>query len=128
MFTICEECGNRMTNKSTGNCTLGIVTCECGNSLSYKRLPLFMLTGASGVGKSTIGRKIINSNSNVVVLESDIFWNDYYNKPETNYREYRELLLNVCINISQSGKSVIFSSIKSITSGIKIILIKQTQK
>jgi hypothetical protein len=40
-------------------------------------------------------------------MEGDILWRDEFNKPETNYREYREMWLRVCKNISQAGKPVI---------------------
>ena len=43
----------------------------------------------------------------VVVLDSDILWRAEFDQPETNYREYREIWLRVCKNISQAGKPVV---------------------
>lgn len=40
-------------------------------------------------------------------MESDLLWNNIYNTPEDDYREYRRLWMRVCANISQIGKPVV---------------------
>lgn len=40
-------------------------------------------------------------------MESDILWNDIYNTPDDDYRNYRELWLGLCSNISQIGLPVV---------------------
>ncbi len=40
-------------------------------------------------------------------MESDILWRDEFNEPATDYRDYREMWLRICKNISQAGKPVI---------------------
>ena len=72
-----------------------------------KKLPLFIITGASGVGKSTACEVLFQNESEYIVLESDLLWHDVYNEPDENYRKYRELWLRVCANISQIGKPII---------------------
>lgn len=72
-----------------------------------KSMPLFIVTGASGVGKSTLCAQLFRNETRYIVLESDILWNDIYNKPEEDYREYRELWLTLCGNISQIGLPVV---------------------
>jgi hypothetical protein len=42
-----------------------------------------------------------------LVLESDLLWNDIYNTPDDDYRNYRELWLRLCSNISQIGMPVV---------------------
>lgn len=42
-----------------------------------------------------------------IAIESDILWNNVYNTPENNYKEYRELQLRMCKNISQIDKPVV---------------------
>jgi broad-specificity NMP kinase len=71
------------------------------------RLPLFVLTGASGVGKTTTCVALAAEAEDVVVMESDILWRAEFNQPATDYRNYRETWLRVCKNISQAGKPVV---------------------
>ena len=72
-----------------------------------KRMPLFVITGASGVGKSTIAAQLFENETRYIVLESDILWHDKYNKPEENYREYREVWLKMCGHVAQAGLPVV---------------------
>ncbi len=72
-----------------------------------KKLPLFIVTGASGVGKSTICEALFTREEKYIVLESDILWNEHFNQPETDYRAYREVWLRMCNNISQIGLPVV---------------------
>ena len=72
-----------------------------------KRMPLFVITGASGVGKSTISEMLFANETKYIVLESDILWNDVYDKPEEDYKEYREVWLALCSHVSQIGLPVV---------------------
>jgi len=72
-----------------------------------RKMPLFIITGASGIGKSTISNALFQNESKYIVLESDVLWNDIYNKPEENYKEYRALWLQMCSQISQIGLPVV---------------------
>jgi hypothetical protein len=72
-----------------------------------KHMPLFIVTGASCVGKSTMCEVLFQNEADYIVMESDLLWHDVYNHPEGNYRTYRELWLQVCANISQIGKPVV---------------------
>jgi hypothetical protein len=42
-----------------------------------------------------------------VLLDSDILWRPEFNTPDTDYRDFFELWLRVCKNISQSGRPVV---------------------
>jgi hypothetical protein len=72
-----------------------------------KKQPLFIITGASGVCKSSICGFLFNNETDYIVLGSDLLWHDIYNTPEDGYRNYRELWLRVCAQISQIGKPVV---------------------
>jgi broad-specificity NMP kinase len=72
-----------------------------------KKLPLFIITGASGVGKSTTCEILFQNETEYIIMESDLLWHDIYYTPKDNYRKYRELWLRVCANISQIGKPVV---------------------
>lgn len=107
MLNTCVNCKRYSVEKeisSEGN----TMTCPfCGHIQVIKRMPLFIITGASGTGKSTISAQLFQKEKDYIVMESDILWSDYFNHPENNYREFRELWLRMCKNISQIGKPVV---------------------
>ncbi len=74
-----------------------------------RKYPLFILFGASGSGKSTIIKQLIGKQSLVIALDGDLLWRKEFNTPENGYREFRDLWLKVCRNISQGGKPVLLS-------------------
>ena len=66
-----------------------------------KKLPLFLVTGASCVGKSTMCQLLFEKEEQYLVLESDILWEERYNTPQDNYAAYRSLWMTLCANVSQ---------------------------
>lgn len=68
---------------------------------------LFIITGASCIGKSATCEIMFKKEKDYIVMESDLLWSEVYNTPEDNYRLYRELWLRVCSNISQIGMPVV---------------------
>lgn len=72
-----------------------------------KKQPLFIITGASGVGKSTMCEILFQDEIDYIVMESDLLWHDIHNTPQDNYHNYRKLWMNVCANISQIAKPVV---------------------
>lgn len=68
-----------------------------------RKQPLFCITGASCVGKSTACNLLMQQEKDYIVLESDLLWSEQYNTPEDDYRAYRTIWLNLCANISQIG-------------------------
>lgn len=72
-----------------------------------KKLPLFIITGASCVGKSTMSEILFRRETEYIVMESDLLWHDIYNTPDDDYLNYRELWLGLCSNISQIGMPVV---------------------
>ncbi|MBO5256203.1 MAG: AAA family ATPase, partial [Clostridia bacterium] len=72
--------------------------------------PLFIVTGASGVGKSTTCEELFKNEAGkpYLVLESDLLWDeDLYDTPEDNYRAFRSIWMHICANVSQCGKPVV---------------------
>lgn len=69
--------------------------------------PLFIITGASCVGKSTVCNILFQQEKDYIVMESDLLWNENYNTPDDNYCEYRRLWMRVAANIGQAGKPVV---------------------
>lgn len=72
-----------------------------------RKMDLFLLIGASGVGKSTAAEILFQREEDYLVIESDLLWDERFNTPENGYAPYRELWLTVCANISQIGKPVL---------------------
>ncbi len=107
MFNVCTKCGSYRADKIIDESGPYAICPDCGHKHEFKKLPLFIITGASGAGKSTTCVELAKSTSEVIVMESDILWRNDFNNPENNYRDYRELWLRVCKNISQGGKPVV---------------------
>jgi adenylate kinase family enzyme len=111
MFNVCPNCGEYRADKIIAPEGAYAICPSCRFRCKFLRLPLFILTGASGVGKSTVCLGLAAKMKNVVVMESDILWRPEFNQPETNYRDYRETWLRVCKNISQAGKPVVLCGV-----------------
>jgi broad-specificity NMP kinase len=109
MFNVCVKCGSyRVDKKIEMNGSQSFAICpDCNHSHHFLQLPLFIVTGASGTGKSTIALELLSASKQFVSIDSDVLWDNRYNSPESNYKEYRELWLRMAKNISQSGKPLI---------------------
>lgn len=71
------------------------------------KLPLLVVSGASGAGKSAVYQSLLGKINEVVMLEGDLIWRSAFDKPETHYREFFETWLRICRDISQSGRPVV---------------------
>jgi len=107
MFNVCPNCGEYRADKIVLPEGPYAVCPVCEYRHMFIRLPLLVLTGASGVGKTTTCLALAAKTKDLVVMESDILWRDEFNQPATDYRNYRETWLRVCKNISQAGKPVV---------------------
>ena len=111
MFNVCPNCGEYRADKIIVPAGAYAVCPSCEYQHKFIRLPLFVLTGASGAGKTAACLTLAARTNDVVVMESDILWRDEFNQPATDYRNYRETWLRVCKNISQAGKPVILCGV-----------------
>lgn len=111
MFNVCPNCGDYRADKEIAPEGAYAICPRCHFGHKFLRLPLFILTGASGVGKTTVCLRLAARMKDVVVLESDILWRAEFDHPETNYREYREIWLRICKNISQGGRPVVLCGV-----------------
>lgn len=103
-----------MGNGSTEDWKLDCLQALYEESVAYgktgripNKQPLFIVTGASCVGKSTLCNELFINEKEYIVMEGDLLWNDIYNTPDDDYYEYNRLWLRVCANISQGGKPVV---------------------
>lgn len=107
MFNVCPGCGLYSDEKQIDPQGPFAVCLHCGHWHHFVQLPLFILTGASGSGKSTICLGLVARMSECVFLENDLFWRAEFATPEDNYYSFRNLCLRVGKNISQAGRPVV---------------------
>lgn len=109
MMNICLQCGIYHADKIIDPSGPFEICPECGYKHQFQQLPLLIISGASGAGKSTICHHllILRRVNQAVILDCDILWRPEFNTPNTNYRDFFETWLRVCKNISQSGRPVV---------------------
>jgi hypothetical protein len=107
MMNVCFQCGMYRADKIIDPSGPFAICPECGYQHSFLYLPLLVVSGASGTGKSTVCNHLIGRYQESVLLDSDILWRAEFNTPNDNYRDYFETWLRVCKNISQSGRPVV---------------------
>ena len=86
MFNTCYACGEYHADKiielETPIEGMNNAVCpECGYRHPFHQLPLLLIGGASGTGKSAVGQLLIGRVDDVVALESDILWRAEFNAP-----------------------------------------------
>jgi hypothetical protein len=68
---------------------------------------MFVLIGASGAGKTTVGNELLGHTTDPVVLDCDILWSKEMDSPDDGYARFRSTWLRVAANIHQSGRSTL---------------------
>ena len=107
MFNVCAKCGTYRVDKTIDPAGPFAICPVCGHGHAFVYLPLWVVGGASGSGKSTICNHLTGQLQHVVLLDSDILWRKSFDSPETNYRDFFETWLRICKNIAQSGRPVV---------------------
>lgn len=107
MMNVCWNCGLYRADKVIDPAGPFAECPACGHRHPFRQLPLFVISGASGAGKSTVCQALLGQMREVVVLDSDILWRDEFNTPKDNYRDFFETWLRMCKNIAQSGRPVV---------------------
>ncbi len=107
MIGVCSKCGNFGWNKEVRN---GEIHClRCGNVWKYISLPLFILTGCSGVGKTTTAIEVMHRKVDFVILDADMFYGFMPLETDEDYKKWVELIENISKNIMQSGRPVLWT-------------------
>jgi predicted kinase len=109
MFNVCPQCGTYSDEKVIDPGGPFAICPACAYAHPFRRLPLFVLSGASGSGKSTIALALVPILQDCVVLESDLLWRPEFATPQDDYRTYRNLWLRVAKNVSQGGRPVVLA-------------------
>ena len=107
MIGICPNCGNYNWDKTV---TETEIACpNCGHRWPYRRLPLFILSGCSGVGKTTTGQELLQRDTDLIVLDADLFYNIMPHETDEDYYKQIEQILSLSRNLMQSGKPVLWT-------------------
>jgi hypothetical protein len=107
VFNVCHNCGLYRRDKIIDPAGPYAVCPECGHKHPFRQLPLLLVSGASGAGKSSVCNAMVGTIDQAVLLDSDILWRREFDKPEDRYRDYFETWLRMAKNISQSGRPVV---------------------
>ena len=107
MFNVCHKCGLYRADKVIDPEGPYAICPECGYRHSFRQLPLLMVSGASGAGKSSVCNALLGKVEDAVLLDSDILWRAEFDKPEESYRDFFETWLRLAKNISQAGRPVV---------------------
>jgi hypothetical protein len=106
VFNVCPQCGQYRADKIIDQSGPFAICPECGYRVAFRQMPLLLIGGASGTGKSAVVLALAGRLDGVVLLESDILWGPHFDQPGSGYRPFFEQWLRVAKNIGQSGRPV----------------------
>lgn len=107
MFNVCHQCGMYRADKLIDPAGPYAICPECGHAHPFRALPLTIVSGASGAGKSAVCNALVGHFTDAVLLDSDILWCPAFNSPENDCRDFFEIWLRMAKNIGQSGRPVV---------------------
>jgi hypothetical protein len=107
MLNVCHNCGSYRPDKTIDPSGPFAICPDCGYAHPFIFSPLFVISGASGTGKSTVVNLLARPGAGFVVLDGDILWRPQFNDPANDYRDFMETWLRLCKNIAQSGQPVL---------------------
>ena len=107
MIEICSNCGNYEWDKEITGDKLRCP--KCGAEWKFISMPLFILTGCSGVGKTTTAIEMMRKKTDFVVLDADIFTGYVDWDSEEYCNDWVEMIENLSKDIMQSGKPVLWT-------------------
>ncbi|MFA5031727.1 MAG: hypothetical protein WC614_01790 [bacterium] len=104
MFGICPNCGKYSEDKEVIPDGSFLICPFCNYRQKFLRMPLLVITGASGTGKSSAYKELLYSDKkpNAIMLEGDLLWRKGFADAEGGIPEYRNVWLLVCSHISQN--------------------------
>lgn len=109
MIDICPKCGDYEWNKQISENKEYITCKQCGHQWKFKAMPLFILTGCSGVGKTTTAQELIQHDTNFIVMDADFLYNIMPHETNEDYKNWVEQIMSLSKNIMQSGKPLLWT-------------------
>lgn len=111
MISMCPHCGSHRWNKASSKTH---ITCpECGHSWPYRQGPLLLLTGCSGVGKTTTAIALFQMHKDFAILDGDMF----YIPDDSQLNGMIEKVCNLSAAFNQQGKPILWT----LTGGLDLI-------
>lgn len=107
MIGICPKCGNYEWNKQVTEDKQYLLCPQCGHQWKFKAMPLFILTGCSGVGKTTTAQELIRRDTDFIVLDADFLFNIMPHNTDEDYKNWVEQILSLSKNVMQGGKPLL---------------------
>ena len=112
MFNICKQCGQYHADKEIDPAGPYAICPECGKKHLFRQLPLLLVCGPSGGGKTAVLYTLLGKLTAAVLLEGDLLWQPEFNQPENNYRDFYETWLRLAknINLGGDGRNLVLSA------------------
>ena len=107
MLNVCVNCGLYRPDKIIDPAGPYAICPECDYRHLFRRLPLFVVSGASGTGKTTVCHHLLGKVTEVVLLDSDILWRPEFESPGAPAPNFFETWLRMAKCIGQSGRPVV---------------------
>ncbi|GHO49427.1 AAA family ATPase [Ktedonospora formicarum] len=103
MFNVCPKCGEYSVEKTIDPAGPFAICPFCHHPHPFLQQPLFIITGSSGAGKTTLTLELVSRLRECVVMESDILWGE--NQGQGN--DDNNVWLRIAKNIGQAGRPVV---------------------
>jgi hypothetical protein len=110
MINVCWQCGEYAVEKDIRPVGAGqaLAICpRCAYPHPFVYLPLFIITGASAAGKSSVCVQAAARDQDHIHLETDILWGALPASSDDDYTGYHNHWLRVAKNITQGGRPVV---------------------
>jgi hypothetical protein len=107
MFNVCPNCGEYAVEKIIDNSGPYAICPHCHHSHPFLMQPLFLISGASGTGKTTVCLSLVSMLKECVVLEKDILWGMVKTSPTEKYSSRSNVWLRIAKNVGQSGRPLV---------------------
>ena len=105
MAVECDACHAWMT-PAVDRERPALVCSDCGHAMPIRLSPLFIVTGASGTGKTAIVAPLQRLLPDWDVFDTNVLW-DSGNDPETSWHFARSNWLRIAFRLAQAGRRVI---------------------
>ena len=107
MLEICSKCGNHEWDKEVDGNTIKCP--KCGYKWKFEKLPIYFLTGCSGVGKTTTAIELQKLTDEYVILDVDWLRNVAWPQIDEEENNLIEQIFYLTKDISQSKKAVVWT-------------------